>query len=49
MNNFIKGMILTMMIIYIVYPVDVCPGPIDDVLIFVIGLAAQKKIGFSEE
>lgn len=42
MSGVIKGMILVLMIVYIVSPVDACPGPIDDIIVLLIGLAASK-------
>lgn len=48
MNGVMKGMILVLMIIYIISPIDACPGPIDDLIVLVIGLAAQKGIGATE-
>ena len=49
MSDVVKGMILLLMILYIVSPIDVCPGPIDDLVILFIGLAARKGIGTAEE
>lgn len=37
MNGVAKGMIL-----YIVSPIDACSGPIDDIILILIGPAAQK-------
>lgn len=42
MNGVAKGMILVLMILYIVSPIDACPGPIDDIIVLLIGLAATK-------
>ena len=42
MNGVVKGMILVLMILYIVSPIDVCPGPIDDIIVTLIYLAAGK-------
>lgn len=42
MNGVAKGMIIVLMILYIVSPVDACPGPIDDIIVLLIGLAATK-------
>ena len=42
MNGVVKGMILVLMIMYIVSPVDACPGPIDDLIVLLIGLASTK-------
>ena len=48
MNEVMKGMILVLMILYIVSPIDACPGPIDDLIILFIGLAARKQIASNE-
>ena len=42
MNGVVKGMILVLMILYIVSPVDACPGPIDDLIVLLSGLASTK-------
>lgn len=44
-NNVLKGMILVSMILYIVSPIDACPGPIDDIIVLLLGIAARKRIG----
>lgn len=44
MSNVAKGMILVLMILYIVSPIDACPGPIDDIIVLLIGLAARKGV-----
>ena len=33
---------MVLVIVYIVSPLDACPGPIDDILILLLGLASQK-------
>jgi len=49
MSDVAKGMILVLMILYIVSPIDACPGPIDDLIVLFIGLAARKRVGTTEE
>ncbi len=44
MNDAMKVMILVLMVLYIVSPIDACPGPIDDLIILLIGIAAQKRV-----
>ena len=44
MNEVMKGMILVLIILYIVSPIDACPGPIDDLIVLFIGLAVRKQI-----
>lgn len=43
MDNFVKGIIVTVMILYIVSPVDAMPGPIDDLIVLLLGIAAQRN------
>lgn len=38
-----KGMILVLMILYIVSPLDACLGPLDDIVVLLIGIVACKK------
>ena len=42
MNDVAKGMIIILMILYVVSPIDACPGPIDDLIVILIGIAATK-------
>lgn len=44
MNGVAKGMLLVLMILYIVSPLDMCPGPIDDLIVLLVGIAAQKSL-----
>lgn len=44
MNDVTKGMLLVLVILYILSPVDAMPGPIDDLLVLLIGIIARKAI-----
>ena len=44
-----SGVVKGIMILYIVSPVDACPGPIDDIIVLLIGLAASKGQALIEE
>lgn len=49
MNNdifrgFIGGIIVLAVIIYAVSPIDFFPGPIDDIILAIVGLASRKKL-----
>lgn len=44
MSDLGKVLILVLMIVYIVSPIDLCPGPIDDAIVLLLGLAARKGI-----
>ena len=48
MSGVAKGMIIVLMILYIVSPVDACPGPIDDIIVLLIGLASTKRLEAKE-
>lgn len=45
MGSVAKGMLITLVILYIISPIDLCPGPVDDIIVLLVGLAAQKRIG----
>lgn len=49
MSGIMKGMLLILMVLYIVSPIDACPGPIDDIIVLLIGIAATKGIALGEE
>lgn len=49
MNNVTKGMLLALILVYIFSPIDLCPGPIDDLIVLLLGLAARKRIGNSPD
>ena len=44
MNGMMKFMLFVLMGLYVVSPVDLCPGPIDDLLVVVLTFAANKKL-----
>lgn len=48
MSDVAKGMILVLMILYLLSPIDACPGLIDDLIVLVIGMAARRRIGEDE-
>lgn len=43
MEGVMRGMLIVLVILYIVSPIDLCPGPIDDILVLLLGIAAQKR------
>ena len=43
MKKVAKVILFVFVIIYIVSPIDACPGPIDDALLLVITIAATRK------
>ena len=44
MNNFMKGLVFMAVLMYIVSPVDVESGPVDDWITALLGLAANKQL-----
>ena len=36
MNGVLKGMLIALIIVYVVSPLDLCPGPIDDILLLLL-------------
>lgn len=43
MNGVMKGMLLVFVILYVISPLDACPGPIDDILVLILGKAVQRN------
>ena len=43
MNKFMKWILFTLLIVYVVSPVDFVPGPVDDFLAIFLLLAANKS------
>lgn len=42
MNDIIRGIIIIAVLIYIVSPIDFAVGPIDDIIVLLLGIAANK-------
>ena len=49
MSVFLKVLIVVLVILYFVSPVDVAPGLIDDIIVVLMGLAAQKGLSARED
>ncbi len=43
MDGSVKGMLFILLLIYIISPIDFCPGPIDDMILIMISLAANRR------
>lgn len=48
MSDIAKVMMIVLIFLYIVSPVDLCPGPVDDIIVLLVGIATQKRIGHDE-
>jgi uncharacterized membrane protein YkvA (DUF1232 family) len=42
MNSFGKFLMTVVIILYVVSPIDACPGPIDDIIVILLGMALKK-------
>lgn len=50
MNNKVaKTVLIIIMLIYILSPVDAMPGPIDDLVVLLLGYIAQNRLGRKTE
>ncbi len=49
MNGFMKGLIFMLTVLYVISPIDACPGPIDDILVIMFSMAARKKFDAARE
>ena len=46
MENVTKGRLIILILLYIVSPIDICPGsPVDDIIVLLLGIAANKNRG----
>ena len=41
-------MLIILVILYIISPLDVMPGSVDDIIVILLGMATQKRIGTAE-
>ena len=39
-----KGLVIMAILMYIVSPIDLAPGPIDDIIVLLLGLASRKQL-----
>ena len=44
MNNTLKGLLMGLEMLYIISPVDIAPGPLDDLLITLLGYVGTKVL-----
>ena len=42
-DDTMSTLVLIFVILYLISPVDGCPGPIDDLIVLIIALAARRK------
>jgi len=46
MDDFMRAAILIFMILYLVSPIDACPGPLDDTVVILIGMALRRQLAY---
>ncbi len=44
MDDFMRAAILIFMILYLVSPIDACPGSLDDAVVILIGIALRRQL-----
>lgn len=44
MNDVMKGMLLILAILYILSPVDLMPGPVDDLIILLMVIGSRRRL-----
>ena len=49
MNQWLKVALIGLVMVYIASPLDVVPGPADDILVTLIGLAGAKRLTGSKK
>ena len=49
MNGIAKGMPFVLLLLYVVSPVDLCPGPIDDIILMLVYFASSKASSAIED
>lgn len=49
MNGVLKGMLLILLIIYIISPIDLCPGPVDDIILLLSAVGGGALSSTYEE
>lgn len=48
MNQITKLLLLVFVVLYVISPVDAVPGPIDDLIVILLSIAAQRKMRLPE-
>ena len=48
MSDLMKGLVIMAVLLYILSPIDVAPGPIDEIIVLLLGLASRKKLAAND-
>ena len=49
MNQKMKILLAIFVVLYVVSPVDAMPGPIDDLILILLNIGAQRRIKMQEQ
>ena len=44
MNDFVRILLCVVIIVYVLSPIDCIPGPLDDILVILLGYVANRKV-----
>ena len=44
MHDVMKGMLVALLFLYVVSPINLCPGPVDDLIVILLGAAKCKSL-----
>ena len=42
-NNFLKGVLFALLVVYVISPLDLAPGPVDDLLLILLSAMTNTK------
>ena len=48
MEKLLKAALTALVILYVVSPLDACQGPIDDILVILLSLAARERMRITD-
>ena len=49
MSNLLKCIMIALIVLYVVSPIDLAPGPLDDLIVILLGVAATRKNTVKEQ
>ena len=49
MNTFLKVLLIVIAVVYVVSPIDLLPGPIDDIIVIILTYLGEKKLTISDQ
>ena len=49
MSNLLKCIMIALIVLYVVSPIDLAPGPLDDLIVILLGVVATRKNTVKEQ